>query len=341
MNKDEIIDFEQLWDSGYKCACTVGWKPSVKSFMLNQFERTLNMEESLKDGTWKNGRPKPIVIYYPKKREGLSIQFPDRVYQRSINDLALYPTMVRPFIYDNSACQKGKGPDFTIERLKRSLHNYVMKYGLDGWVTQFDVHGYYPSMNHRMVKEIFRQQLDDDVYIMVADVLDQQYEGDTGYNPGSQMVQIAGISTLNRLDHMCKEELHMGNYRRYMDDGLNIGPDREREVYNLKRIVDQLNRQGFQSNPKKTHVIPLRDGFKFLGWDWKVTEAGKVIMTLDSQNIHHERKRLYRMARKVKRGDATREKADECYNAWKSYASKGNTYKVIQRMDAYYKDLWR
>lgn len=47
------------------------------------------------------------------------------------------------------------------------------------------------------------------------------------------------------------------------------------------------------------------------------------------------------MARKVKRGDATREKADECYNAWKSYASKGNTYKVIQRMDAYYKELWR
>lgn len=65
------------------------------------------------------------------------------------------------------------------------------------------------------------------------------------------------------------------------------------------------------------------------------------IKICNSQNIHHERKRLYRMARKVKRGDATREKADECYDAWKSYASKGNTYKVIQRMDAYYKDLWR
>ena len=64
-------------------------------------------------------------------------------------------------------------------------------------------------------------------------------------------------------------------------------------------------------------------------------------MTLDSQNIHHERKRLYRLARKVKRGDCTKEKADECFNAWKAYASKGNTYKVIQRMDAHYQDLWR
>lgn len=118
-------------------------------------------------------------------------------------------------------------------------------------------------------------------------------------------------------------------------------PERGREEYNLKRITDQLQSQGFQPNPKKTHVTPLRNGFKFLGWGWRVTENGKVIMLLDSQNIHHERKRLYRMARKVKRGDSTKDKADECFNAWKAYASKGNTYKVIQRMDAYYQNLWR
>lgn len=299
------------------------------------------MEEKLKNGTWKNGKPKPIKILYPKKRDGLSIPFKDRVYQRSINDNELYPTMTRSFIYDNAACQKGKGPDFARERLKRDLHNHVMKYGLEGWVLQTDIHGYYPSMNHEMVKKIFKEKLDPEVYQMVADVLDQQYAGDVGYNPGSQMVQIAGISVLDRLDHVCKEELHMKNYRRYMDDQLDFGIDRKKEEACLDRIRYELNLLGFTLNEKKTHITPLRDGFEFLGFYWTPTETGKIILTLNSENVKHERRKLRRMVSKAKHGKATKAKVDECYRAWKSYASKGNSYNLLKRMDAYYRDLWR
>ena len=40
-------------------------------------------------------------------------------------------------------------------------------------------------------------------------------------------------------------------------------------------------------------------------------------------------------------GKITRAKVDECYQSWKANASKGNSYKLIQRMDKYYRDLWK
>lgn len=52
------------------------------------------------------------------------------------------------------------------------------------------------------------------------------------------------------------------------------------------------------------------------------------------------RRKLRRLVAKAKRGEITKAKADECYRSWKANASKGNSYKLLQRMDLYYKSLW-
>ena len=324
-----------------KCKHCVLWKPSVKHFNLNAVTEVLRMERKLKSGTWKNGRPKPIKILYPKKRDGLSIAIRDRVYQRSINDNVLYPATTRVFILDNCACQKGKGIDFARKRLKKHLWNYYTHYGADGYILQIDVKGYYPNMRHDAVKAKFRRYLDDDTYKRVCDVLDTQYVGDVGYNPGSQMVQIAGISLLDDLDHYCKERLHTRYYLRYMDDILIIYRDRTKLKEILAEIERKLRDIGFRLNDKKTHIAPLKNGFLFLGFEYRMTETGKVIMTLNSDNIRHERRKLRKLVKLAKSGKITREKVDECYHSWRENASKGNTFKMVQRMDRYYQSLWR
>ena len=339
--KDYIIDFDQLYESKSKCKNGVMWKPATKSFCLNDLENIHRMERQLKDGTWKNGNPRPIQILYPKKRDGLSISFKDRVYQRSINDNELYPVTTKSFILDNCACQTGKGPDFARKRIKKHLWNFYSHYGLDGYVLQTDIHGYYPNMDHAAVKSCFAKYLDPEVYQMVCDVLDTQYKGDVGYNPGSQMVQIAGITVLNGLDHFIKEKLHVRYYIRYMDDSINLYHDLEEAKRNLEIIEGKLNDIGFELNQKKTRIIPLSAGVTVMRIHYKITETGKIIMTLDPKNVKHERRKLKKMAEKAKRGETTREKVDECYNAWKNHAKRGNSYKLLQRMDRYYKELWR
>ena len=59
------------------------------------------------------------------------------------------------------------------------------------------------------------------------------------------------------------------------------------------------------------------------------------------ENVKHERKKLYRMAEKVKKGEMTREKFNDCYGAWKAHAQQGNSFLLLQRMDAYVKSLFQ
>lgn len=91
---------------------------------------------------------------------------------------------------------------------------------------------------------------------------------------------------------------------------------------------------------EKTHITPLSKGFLWLGFEYRITDTGKVIMTLNSANIKHERKKLRKLVKLAKEGRITKAKVDECYKSWKANASKGNSYKLIQRMDDYYANLW-
>lgn len=338
---EDFKGYDSLWVSAMKCKCGVGWKPSTKHYNLNAVEETHRMDNKLEVGTWKTGKPKQIQIMYPKKREGLSISFKDRVYQRSINDNVLYPSIVRSFIIDNCACQKGKGIDFARKRLKKHLWNYFCHYKTEGYVLQIDIHGYYPNMRHDVVKAKFRRHLDDEAYDAVCEVLDTQCTGDVGYFPGSQMVQIAGISLLDDLDHYCKERLHLKHYIRYMDDILVIHNDYKELVEKLRQIETELAKIGFEINQEKTHITPLSKGFAFLGFNYHITSTGKIIMTLNSANIKHERKKLRRLVALASAGEITKAKADECFHSWCVNAAKGNSYKLLKRMRDYYDSLGR
>lgn len=322
------------------CKHSVGWKPTVKRYNLNAVEETHRMQRKLLEGNWVNGTPAPILILYPKRREGLSIPFKDRVYQRSINDNVLYPCVQRSFIIDNCACQKGKGTDFARQRLKTHLQRYLRKHGVNGYVLQIDIKGYYANMRHDAVKAKFRKHLAEDVYKAVCDVLDTQYSGDVGYNPGSQMVQIAGISLLDDFDHYCKERLHIKHYLRYMDDIFIVHNEiNELRVW-LDAIREKLNEIGFETHEDKTHITPLSEGFAFLGFEYRMTSTGKILMTLNSANIRHERKKLRRMVSLARRGKMTKAKVDECFQSWCAHASKGNCHSLIQRMTEYFNKLW-
>lgn len=337
--KEYITGFDQLYKSAWKCQANVTWKPSVKSFVLNAEENIHRMHKQLQNGTWKHGKPRKKTITYPKRREALSIPYKDRVYQRSINDNSLYPQMTRSFIYANCACQTGKGTDFARRLVKKYMWNYFCKYGNQGYVMQIDIHGYYQNMKHEEVSNWFKEKVDSDTYEMSMSVLDTQYNGDTGYNPGSQMVQIAGISLLDPLDHYIKEQLHARYYIRYQDDFWILWHDCKELENWFETIKTKLKEKGFEPNEKKSHVTPLSKGFLFLGFRYRMTETGKIIMTLNSQNTKHERKKLVRMAHKVAKGEMEESTVDENFRYWKDNASKGNSEKLIKRTERYLENL--
>lgn len=335
-----VIVFDALYDSMLKCKKGVMWKDSTASFRLNAIERCMKLSDELESGKYKPSPPVHFKVTSPKPRDIASVSFRDRVYQRSLNDNEVYPVMVRSFIYDNFACQKGKGTDAARNRLKQFLHEYYRKHGQIGYVAQFDIRGYYPNMDHSMTEETFHRYLRPEVYDRVVSILRDQYSGEKGYDAGSQLIQIAGISVLNDLDHFIKEKLHAHFYLRYMDDFMIIGDDKEYLEHCKEEISKQLSALKFELHPKKTRIYPLKDGIEFLGFRFSLTDTGKVLMQIKSENVKRQRKKLVRLVNRSKRGLTPRAKVDESYQAWRNHAEKGNSFKLLQRMDAFYKRLW-
>lgn len=337
---ESVIGFDALYESMWKCKKGVMWKDSVASYFLNGIERTMNLERQLHDGTYKARPTVNFRITYPKPREIASITFRDRVYQRSLNDNVVYPIMSKSFIYDNYACQKGKGTDAARNRLKEFLHRYYRKHGHIGYVAQFDIHGYYPNMSHEKAEEMFRNKLPPEAADMVVAILRHQYKGDKGYNPGSQLVQIAGISMLDRFDHYVKEKLHVKFYIRYMDDMLMIHQDKAFLERCMKAAIECFEALDFEINPKKTRIYPLSEGIEFLGFTYRLTETGKVLMFIRSEKVKQVQKKLRRLVAKSKKGFLPKEKVDESYATSREFMSKGNSYHLLKRMDNYYNSLW-
>lgn len=336
-----ITGFDALYESMTKCQKGVMWKASVASYRLNAIERTLRLMNDLNTGHYRSKPPMHFQVTFPKVRDIASVAFRDRVYQRSLNDNVAYPLMTESFIYDNYACQKGKGTDFARNRLKEFMHRYYRRYGSDGYVYQFDIKGYYPNMSHRVCEEVFKRKLPPRVYGMVEKILHDQYDGESGYNAGSQLIQIAGISVLNDFDHYVKEQLHAKFYGRYMDDFFIIHHDKRYLEVCAERIKAYLEKMEFKLHEEKCRCHRLTDGIDYLGFTFRLTSSGKVLMLIKSNNIRAQRRKLPRLVKQSKNGKMPKEKVDESYQAWRANAAKGNTYKCIQRMDRLYKSLWR
>ena len=270
----------------------------------------------------------------------MSIAFRDRVYQRSLNDVAIYPAMSRSFIYDNAACQKKKGADFARKRMKRHMQGYYREYGAAGYVLKIDIRKYYDSMRHDVVKAMFQEKLPPNIYRRAAKILDG-FPGDVGFNPGSQIIQIAGISLLSDIDHYIKERLRVRHYMRYMDDMVLISNNHAQLREWLAIIKDKLAELGLEVHSKKTKIVPLRVGFMWLGYRYRLTGSGKVVMEADTKRLKSTRRKYYRLAQKAQRGEISREKVDQSYQCWRECASKGDGWRMLKNMDSYYAGLMR
>ncbi len=170
-------------------------------------------------------------------------------------------------------------------------------------------------------------------------ILDR-FEGDIGFNPGSQLIQIAGISVLDEMDHFIKEKLRIKHYIRYMDDFILISNDKQYLQTCLEQIREYLKERGFELNAK-TSLYRMSRGIKFLGFRFIMTDTGKVIRLIKPESVKRERRKLRKLVKLAKKGKLTKEKVNQCYEAYKAHAERGNTWKMLQRLDEFYKNLWK
>ena len=335
---EHIISEDAIHDSSRKCIRGSRKKGTVSKYWNHWPEEDGKLAKELQDGTYREGQPRFFTIEEPKHREIMSIRFRDRVYQRSLNDNAIYPQITRSLIYDNFACQKGKGTDSCRERFRDFLREAYRHHGTDACVLRVDVKGYYPNMDHEEARKILRKLLDDETY-QLADKAIDFFQGDKGFNPGSQLIQNVGIAILSPLDHYIKERLRVRWYLRYMDD-LNLIGTREEMEHALAAIKAKLAEIGFEVNRKKTKIYRITDKILFMGFVYRVTDTGKVVILADPKKIKHEKKKIRHMIALVKKGEKNKREVDQHFKRWKVCIRFGNSHKTIERLNRWYEKEW-
>lgn len=275
-----------------KCMSGVMWKSSCASFVLNGAENVYRLSEDLRSGKYRPGKPTVIQITSPKKRLAVATPFRDRVFQRSLNDNLVYPVMSRSWIYDNAACQKDKGTDFSRDRFEMLMRSQYRENDIQGACMCLDVQKYYDSLRHDYVLSLFERKLPPWGFDMVKAIMEHQYPGPVGFYPGSQLVQIAGISALDPVDHFAKEQLGCKRYCRYMDDIRIVSDDLDFLIECKEEIRAKLIDVHLELHPQKSKWILLTGEIPYLGFKFRLTGSGKVLRTIDPDSPKRMRRKL-------------------------------------------------
>ena len=167
---------------------------------------------------------------------------------------------------------------------------------------------------------------------------------------GSQTSQLLALLTLNEIDHFVKEELHIKYYGRYMDDSYLLHNDPKYLEYCRTEIEKKLLEIGLTMNKNKTTIVRIhpigadnkrKEPFKYLKWNFYITQSNKLIQLPFKEKVNKQRRKLRKMHALWQEGKMTTEEVQQSYQGWRAHMSKGNTFYIIQKMDNYFRSLFK
>lgn len=329
--EQEYLDFKNMYEGLKKCCKNVRWKTSVTQFEMNGLKNTAKALRDIKSGKYKLSEYQNFTIYEPKLRHITATKIRDRQIQRSVCDTTLYDLLTKSFIHSNGACQKGKGTTFVLNDFKRQLQKYYRKHGNDGYYLKCDVHHFFESINHDILKDKLAERIDDEhILHMVYMIIDSF--GGRGLGLGSQVSQLLALFYLDELDHIIKEKLHIKVYTRYMDDFILVSESKEQLIEAKEYIEAYIAGIDLELN-NKTVLQKIKHGIMYLHWKYKITDTGKVLMLPDKKRCTKRRHKIKRLIKAYKANKITKEHLLQIINSMKAHLAKGNAYKAIKEID--------
>ncbi len=324
------LTFQNLYKGLKKSCRNVRWKTSVTQYEINGVKNTAKLINELKMDKYKISEYQVFHIFEPKPRKICATRIKDRQFQRSLCDNYVYRELTKHFIYDNCACQIGKGTLFAVNRMKTHLHKFYRRNrSVSGYYLKCDIHHFFDSIRHDNAKDAIDKRIPDlTARNYIYQIIDS-FDGDTGIGLGSQVSQLIALSVLDDLDHIIKEKLHIKHYVRYMDDLVLIHEDRKHLEYCLEAIRDHLSDIGLELNDK-TSLQPIRHGITFLHWKFILTETGKVVMTQEKSRSKRRKRKLRKMVNLAKSGNMKYDVIDNSLMGINAHLSHGNCWSEIR-----------
>lgn len=333
---EKICDFNNLYKAHCKARRTKRAKPEVLQFELKLSENLIRISRDLKAGTYKMQGYYHFKIYEPKERDVYASSYQDRVILHCVCDEVLMPLIQKRIIYDNVACQTGKGTSFAIKRLTYFYAQYYKKYKNEGYILKCDISKYFASIDHQALKEMIRKIVKDENVFNLLEMYIDSYETkgrhQCGLPLGNQSSQCFAIYYLNPLDRLIKEQLKIKYYIRYMDDFLLIHPDKGYLQECLIKIEQLVEGDLKLKLNEKTRIYHLKEGIEFLGWKFYLSKSGKVIRKMKPQSKKRFKRRLKKLQQEYEEGTVSLEDVRNSIASYKGHLRDGHTFRLRQEI---------
>lgn len=380
MTYEEILSDTNNLYKAYKASVKGSkWKETTQRFMMNFLRYIFSIQEDLLNRTLQNGPTEEFSLSERGRvRPITSIRIRDRIVRHVLCDEILLPEVKKHIIYDNGASIKGRGISHQRERFEVHLRKYYRRYGNEGWILFGDFSKFYDNIIHEIAKRELLKLFDDDEFIDwlltlifdgfkidVSYMTEEEYETcmtDTfnkldyrtipkklltgekwmakSVNIGDQLSQVIGIYYPYPIDNYVKYVRSQKFYGRYMDDWYIMSPSKDELMDLLEHIKTIADGLGIHINEKKTRIVKISSTYKFLQVKYSLTKNGKIIKRINPERVTTMRRKLKKLAVKVKNGQIPYENVENMFKGW-----MGSFYKILskqqrQNLIRIYEDLF-
>lgn len=340
-NFDRLSSLNAIFRAAVLSRKSIRWKSSVQRYFMDYLRNITILHDKLVAGEDVTmGFIEFNICERGKRRHIKSVHFKERVAQRSLCDNALVPVLSRSLIYDNGASLEGKGISFSQKRLKEHLHQYYRRHGNEGYILLMDFSGYFDNILHEPIYELLDKSFTDKRIVNLCKSFVEPF-GEKSVGIGSQVSQILAVSYRSPIDHYIKEQLGAEFYACYMDDSYIMAESKEYLAHCYEKVKEKCSERGIIINEKKTQIVKLSHGFKYMKGLYYLTDSGKVIAKPCHDNTVRTRRKLKKFTEFKAEGKMTQAEITCCYNSYRGYVlSNFNGHRTVRSMDKLFHELY-
>lgn len=359
---DTICSMDNLYRAFQNAKSGKGWYKEVKQIEKRPYYYLAGLQYMLRNKLFHTSEYEIFLLNEGKKKRDVYKLpfFPDRIAQWAILQV------IEPFLIANMTTDTYSAiPHRGIQPIVNDLRGYYRKKKVNGkekkvWIPsillsdeentrycyKIDLHHYYQSINHELLKQKYRKVFKDpDLLWLLDEIADSintateedlielylsgEVEADpnTGIPIGNYMSQYSGNFYLSSFDHFVKEELQVKHYYRYMDDIVIFAGTKEK-LWEIHRRVTAYIQENLHLNIKGNYqVFPTKvRGVDFVGYRF----FGEYTLLRKSTAITFKRK--MRSYRKKMENNIPPTYSEWCsYNSYQGWLMNCDSYRLYKK----------
>jgi hypothetical protein len=337
---DRLVSWENLLLAARKARRGKRDRACVQRFEFDLERKLLALQRELCEGTYRPGPFRTHWITRPKPRLISAAPYRDRVVHHALMNV-LEPHFERHFHPHSYACRKDKGTHSAADRVQTLMRRYR-------FMAQFDIRKYFPSIDHEILKAMFRRLVKDRrVLALMETIVDhsnpqeavaEYFPGDNLFTPYSRRrgLPIGNLTSqwfanwhLTGLDHFVTGALQIGGYVRYCDDFILFHGDAGTLRAAIQEVRAYLLGLRLRLHGGKLSVVPTRCGLAFVGYRIWPTHR-----LLRKPNVREFRRRVRWMKAAYARGEIGWGDVKPRLASWIGHARQAQSERLLRRLSS-------